>query len=73
MLFQGALIAASLVYVQHIRCGLCQWPWATGQEIQMFNGKYLAVLLVKYLVVRFCTNNETCFKYVCYAVSVLTE
>lgn len=39
----------------------------------MFNGKYLVVLLVKYLVVSLCTNNETCCKYICYSVSVLTQ
>lgn len=59
MLFQGELISTSLVYVQHSCCGLCQWPCTTGQEIQIFNGKYLVVLLVKYLVVNLSTNNET--------------
>ena len=60
----GEFISTSLVYVQHICCVLCQWPCTTGQGIQMFNGKYLVVLLGKYLVVSLCTDNETCFKYV---------
>lgn len=51
MLFQGEFISTFLAYVQHIYCVLSQWPWTTGQAIQMFSGKYLVcVLIMKHAV-----------------------